>query len=76
MNTIINFGDFLEDPVLQRATENAKKADLFLCLGSTLTVTPANALVSMGQKPNRLVICNRYVLLMMEAFAILQPNRC
>ena len=60
MNTIINFGDYLEGPVLGSAEMNAKQADMVLCLGSTLRVSPANALVEMGQKPNRLVICNRY----------------
>ncbi|KAL4219934.1 hypothetical protein ACF0H5_020346 [Mactra antiquata] len=59
MNTIINFGDYLEDQVLGRATDNAKKADIVFCLGSTLMVSPANSLVEMGKKPIRLVICNR-----------------
>ena len=59
MNTIITFGDFLEEDVLDKAEKNAKQSDLVICLGSTLGVSPANALVMMGQKPNRLVICNR-----------------
>ena len=59
MNTIINFGDYLEEAVLDEAEKNAKQADLVICLGSTLGVSPANDLVDMGQKPNRLVICNR-----------------
>ena len=58
MNTIINFGD-LEADVLGNATNNAKRADLVLALGSTLQVSPANSLVEMGQKPTRLIICNR-----------------
>ncbi|XP_071128949.1 NAD-dependent protein deacetylase-like [Mytilus edulis] len=59
MNTIINFGDYLEGPVLRSAEDNAEKADLVLCLGTTLRVTPASDLVAMGKKPNRLIICNR-----------------
>ena len=59
MNTIINFGDYLEGPVLGSAEKNAQQADLVLCLGSTLRVSPANALVEAGQEPIRLVICNR-----------------
>lgn len=59
MNTIINFGDYLEGHILGRAEENAKEADLVFCLGSTLMVSPANSLVEMGKKPIRLVICNR-----------------
>ena len=62
MNTIINFGDYLEGPVLQAAVENATEADLVLSLGTTLCVTPASDLVTMGKKPNRLIICNRYVI--------------
>ncbi|KAK3600867.1 hypothetical protein CHS0354_019215 [Potamilus streckersoni] len=59
MNTIINFGDYLEDEVLSGATQNAKKADLVLCLGTTLQVTPASDLVQMGKKPIKLILCNR-----------------
>lgn len=61
MNTIINFGDYLESHVLDRAEQNARQADMFVCLGTTLMVSPANSLVKMGRKPNRLVICNRWV---------------
>lgn len=59
MNTIINFGDYLESEILERAEENSKRADIFVCLGTTLMVSPANSLVQKGRKPNRLVICNR-----------------
>ncbi|KAJ8319046.1 hypothetical protein KUTeg_004137 [Tegillarca granosa] len=61
MNTIINFGDYLEDDVLGKAKENAEKADLVIALGTTLQVSPANSLVEMGKQPVRLVICNRQV---------------
>ncbi|KAL5018088.1 hypothetical protein ScPMuIL_003810 [Solemya velum] len=61
MNTIINFGDFLEDDVLNKAQDSAKRADLVLCLGTTLRVSPANSLVEMAQAPLRLIICNRQV---------------
>lgn len=59
MNTIINFGDCLEEQVLSSAEDNAEQSDMVLCLGTTLRVTPAADLVLLGKKPNRLVICNR-----------------
>ncbi|KAH7354011.1 NAD-dependent deacetylase sirtuin-7 [Plectosphaerella cucumerina] len=40
-DTIINFGEFLPEAPLERAREHAKKADLCLVLGSSLTVPPA-----------------------------------
>jgi len=58
-DTIINFGDNLEEKIFSNAEEHAKKNDLCLCLGTTLQVTPACELVESGQKPLRLVICNR-----------------
>ncbi|XP_052071126.1 NAD-dependent protein deacylase sirtuin-6-like [Mytilus californianus] len=59
MNTIINFGDILEEFVYSSAKENGEKADAVICLGTTLLVSPADELVTLGKKPNRLVICNR-----------------
>ena len=59
MNTIINFGDSLEGPVIQSAEDNATANDMVLCLGSSLRVTPACDFVEMGN-PVRLAICNRY----------------
>ena len=58
-DTIINFGDNLEDKIFCKAEEHAANNDLCLCLGTTLRVTPACELVESGQKPLRLVICNR-----------------
>ena len=46
-DTIINFSDNLHDKVcggILRAEEECRKADLVLCLGSSLTVTPASEL--------------------------------
>ena len=59
IDSIINFGDNLEDEILDRAIEEAKKSDLCLSLGTTMQVTPACDLVTMGKKPLKLVICNR-----------------
>ncbi|XP_078319124.1 NAD-dependent protein deacetylase 1-like [Crassostrea virginica] len=61
MNTIINFGDYLEEDVINSAEEHAAMSDLVLALGTTLQVSPANSLVERGQTPTRLVICNRQV---------------
>ncbi|GFS24844.1 NAD-dependent deacetylase sirtuin-6 [Elysia marginata] len=59
INTIINFGDYLESDVLDRARYAAVMSDAVLVLGSTLMVSPANHLVTLGQEPVRLIICNR-----------------
>ncbi|GFR75866.1 NAD-dependent deacetylase sirtuin-6 [Elysia marginata] len=61
MNTIINFGDFLESDVIDQARQAAVMSDAVLVLGSTLMVSPANVLVTMGKKPARLIICNRQI---------------
>ena len=58
-DSIINFGDDLEEEVLSRAEHHARSADLCLSLGTTMQVTPACNLVEMGRKPLRLVIVNR-----------------
>ena len=58
-DTIINFGDNLEDDIFSNTEEHAKKNDLCLCLGTTLRMTLACELVESGQKPLRLAICNR-----------------
>ena len=63
MNTVINFGDNLESPVIQAAMDNCARKDLMLCLGSSLTVTPAADLVTYGEQPVKVVICNRLVIL-------------
>lgn len=41
LDTIVNFGEDLPDHEIDTAFLNAKKADLCLALGSSLTVTPA-----------------------------------
>lgn len=58
-DSIINFGDNLEESILLGAEEQAKKSDLIVSLGTTMKVTPACDLVLMGKQPLRLVIVNR-----------------
>ena len=58
-DSIINFGDDLEEAILSRAEENAGKADIMLSLGSTMQVTPACDLVVRNKKVVQLVIVNR-----------------
>ncbi|XP_003385596.1 PREDICTED: NAD-dependent protein deacetylase sirtuin-6-like [Amphimedon queenslandica] len=58
-DSIINFGDDLREDVLTAATREARKCDLLLSLGSSMTVTPASDLISMGKKPLSVVIINR-----------------
>ncbi|KEY71256.1 hypothetical protein S7711_02362 [Stachybotrys chartarum IBT 7711] len=59
-DSIINFGEQLPVEDLQLAKQHARKADLCLVLGSSLTVTPANEVPELvGKKKNAcLVICN------------------
>eukprot|EP00736_Rhodelphis_marinus_P014018 Rmarinus@m.8334 len=56
MDTIINFGDNLEESILDRATENATQCDVMLSLGTTMSVTPV---CELGEKCDKLIICNR-----------------
>jgi mono-ADP-ribosyltransferase sirtuin 6 len=60
LDTIVNFGDYLPAKPLKLARDNAKKADLCLALGSSLTIPPASTIPeSVGKKKNaNLVICN------------------
>ncbi|KAL0938524.1 silent information regulator family protein [Colletotrichum truncatum] len=64
-DSIVNFGESLPEEPFKRAHDNAKKADLCLALGSSLTVTPANEITEIVGKKKRgrgvggqLVICN------------------
>jgi hypothetical protein len=60
VDTIVNFGDFLPAEPLERAREHAKKTDLCLVLGSSLTVPPASDIPDDPgrRKGAKLVICN------------------
>eukprot|EP01007_Sphenomonas_quadrangularis_P002440 NODE_392_length_1549_cov_155.404667_g285_i0.p1 GENE.NODE_392_length_1549_cov_155.404667_g285_i0~~NODE_392_length_1549_cov_155.404667_g285_i0.p1 ORF type:complete len:411 (-),score=43.53 NODE_392_length_1549_cov_155.404667_g285_i0:221-1453(-) len=59
-DTIINFGETLPEQALDTATEQSKKADLCLVLGSSLRVTPAADLPHMvgARRGSALAICN------------------
>ena len=39
IDTIINFGDNLEEDIMERAEKQAQKADLIISLGSTMAVS-------------------------------------
>lgn len=60
LDTIINFGEFLPEKPLKLARQHAKKADLCLVLGSSLTVPPACEIpetVGCSRRAS-LIICN------------------
>jgi mono-ADP-ribosyltransferase sirtuin 6 len=59
-DSIINFGEYLDEKTLDLAYQHAKKADLCLALGSSLRVPPANKVPTMvgNRKAAKLVICN------------------
>jgi hypothetical protein len=66
LDSIVNFGDFLPADHLENARSNAKKADLCLVLGSSLTIPPASTIPKIIKKKKatksapggKLVICN------------------
>ena len=58
LDTIINFGDFLEEPIIDAARAEADKADVFMSLGTLMSVPPACDLIK-GRKDAALVVCNR-----------------
>ena len=59
-DTIINFGEFLPEEPLKLARSHAKKADLCLVLGSSLSVPPASGIPeTVGKsKKGKMIICN------------------
>ncbi|KAF5551240.1 NAD-dependent deacetylase sirtuin-6 [Fusarium mexicanum] len=59
-DTIINFGEFLPEEPLKLARSHAKKADLCIALGSSLSVPPASGIPETCGKSKRskLIICN------------------
>jgi NAD-dependent SIR2 family protein deacetylase len=60
-DTIVNFGDDLHDKVLgglALAEDMCRAADVVLCLGSSLTVTPASELPTLLSRRGSIVICN------------------
>lgn len=58
-DSIVNFGENLPQRDLNRAYEHAEKADLCICMGSSLTVSPANEIPEqVSKRKQRLVICN------------------
>lgn len=58
-DSIINFGDDLEEEILTSAESHASQADLILSLGTTMQVTPACNLILMAKSPQRIIIVNR-----------------
>lgn len=56
-DTVISFGDGLEDCVLRPAFEHASQADACLSLGSTMSIGPSNQVVMMHRGP--LIACVR-----------------
>ncbi|KAI3399722.1 hypothetical protein diail_5789 [Diaporthe ilicicola] len=60
LDSIINFGEALPEADLRRAYDNADKSDVFLVLGSSLTVTPANEIpeIPARKRDRSLAICN------------------
>jgi len=58
-DTIINFKERLDHKILMRGINNHSQADLCLCMGSSLRVSPANEMPCMTvENGGSLVICN------------------
>jgi mono-ADP-ribosyltransferase sirtuin 6 len=60
LDTIINFGEFLPEEPLKLARSHAKRADLCIALGSSLSVPPASGIPETcgKSKKSKLIICN------------------
>ncbi len=56
----VSFGQSLPEGVLEESIQRSRQADIFLALGSSLIVSPANALPALAKQSGaRLVIINR-----------------
>ena len=58
IDSIINFGENLNEKVLENGFENSARADLCLAMGSSLTVTPAADMPRTTSKRGKLVVVN------------------
>ncbi|KAL6080520.1 Deacetylase sirtuin-type domain-containing protein [Balamuthia mandrillaris] len=59
LDTIVGFGESLPFHVVQRSYEHSELSDLCLCLGSSLTVAPANDMPrTVAKKGGNMVIVN------------------
>ena len=58
-DTVVSFGDGLEECVLGPAFEAAENADACLSLGSTMSIGPSNQVVTLQGGP--LIVCVRQV---------------
>ena len=58
-DTLVHFGDRLGLAPILKAKTNAKKCDFMIALGTTMTVAPANTLVTMGPESRPFAIVNR-----------------
>ena len=57
--TIVKFGERLDPEVIQKACENAHKADVLLIVGSSLRVNPAAKIPEIVQKNGgKIIIIN------------------
>ena len=60
VSTVVNFGDALPERELGLAAEHARRADVMLALGSSLTVEPAASLVRLALRAGaRVALVNR-----------------
>lgn len=76
IDSIINFGENLDDTILENGFTNSERSDLCLAMGSSLTVTPAASMPkSTSKRGGKLVIVNlqktpldKYAALKIHAF--------
>jgi NAD-dependent protein deacetylase/lipoamidase len=60
LSSVVNFGDPLPQREYELAEHHARRCDLMLALGSTLTVRPASSLVGLTLRSRaRVVLVNR-----------------
>ncbi|WP_338089317.1 Sir2 family NAD-dependent protein deacetylase [Nocardia gipuzkoensis] len=65
-SSVISFGQDMDRAALARANAAARRADLFIAVGSSLTVIPASGLVPVAATSGRVVIVNGENTLMDE----------
>ena len=54
IDSIINFGDFLDENILRKGQEEGEKCDLMLSLGSSLRIPPACGIPeAVGENPDQ-----------------------